>query len=255
MCTVIVQVPPARGGTVRMLAVRDEDPQRAWQALGAWWPGRPGVIGVRDVRAGGAWLAASESTGRLAVLLNRHSPALPAGIVPVSRGSIALDSVAGLTPSPTAAVPGFNLVSVDGDAVQVTTWDGEAVRTQTVPPGVHMIAHHDLDDPRSARIAAWRDAFAQSVGAERAEGDESDAVAGQDAPDWSAAWLDVLARSARLDPTDERAIIRDNTPLGYPTQSLLLCVAEVVRGGARVRYAEFEHPGLWNPVTLAAPVP
>lgn len=242
MCTVIVEVPGAAGGPVRMLAVRDEDPRRAWQPLGEWWPDRPGVIGVRDVRAGGAWLAASEPAGRLAVLLNRHSPALPADVAPVSRGSVALDALAGRALEPPAAMPGFNLVTVDGHEVRVTTWHGGTLRAQRVPPGVHMIAHHDLDDVRSARITAWHDAFA------RAAAEASDAAA------WPAAWLDVLARSARLDPTDEQAIIRDNTPLGYPTQSLLLCTAEIEPGAALVRYGELAHPGHWDAVTLVAPV-
>jgi uncharacterized protein with NRDE domain len=55
-----------------VLAIRDEDPDRPWSPLGRWWPeSHGGVIGVRDVRAGGAWLAADPGAGRLAVLLNR----------------------------------------------------------------------------------------------------------------------------------------------------------------------------------------
>lgn len=34
MCTVIVEVPSATGQGVRVLAVRDEDPDRAWGATG-----------------------------------------------------------------------------------------------------------------------------------------------------------------------------------------------------------------------------
>ena len=57
--------------SVRLLAVRDEDPQREWDALGPWWPEQyPGVIGIRDRRAGGAWLAVDPQRRRLAVLLN-----------------------------------------------------------------------------------------------------------------------------------------------------------------------------------------
>src|SRR5690606_4917677 len=69
MCTVIIRV---GAGEVRLLAIRDEDPERPWQPLGASWPEtHPGVVGVRDVRAGGAWLAADPARRRLAVLLNR----------------------------------------------------------------------------------------------------------------------------------------------------------------------------------------
>ncbi|WP_370429006.1 NRDE family protein, partial [Microbacterium sp. NRRL B-14842] len=56
MCTVVIDVEVA--GSARLLAVRDEDPAREWDALGEWWPEEyPGVIGIRDRRAGGAWLA------------------------------------------------------------------------------------------------------------------------------------------------------------------------------------------------------
>ena len=73
MCTVIITVPDDAAQPVRLLAVRDEDPGRPWDRLGAWWPDRyPGVVGIRDVRAGGAWLAANTDERRLAVLLNRH---------------------------------------------------------------------------------------------------------------------------------------------------------------------------------------
>ena len=71
MCTVIVHVPSEPGAPIRLLAVRDEDPARAWDPLGPWWPDLPSVSGVRDRRAGGAWLAADADAGRVAVILNR----------------------------------------------------------------------------------------------------------------------------------------------------------------------------------------
>jgi uncharacterized protein with NRDE domain len=237
VCTVILRV-GAPDEAVRLLAVRDEDPARAWQPLGAWWPDRPGVVGVRDVRAGGAWLAADPAAGRLGVLLNRASPPVPTGVAPVSRGGIVLDAVAGRAPHPTAAVLGFNLVDVSRDGVRVVTWDGRSLRESEVPPGVHMIAHDDLDDPRTERIAAWHDAFAAA--AEEA--------------DWERAWLEVLARSSRLGPDDDRAIIRDNRVHGYPTQSLLLCTASIGPASVDVRYGELARPGMWDQVALVPPV-
>ena len=64
MCTVILRVPSVSGRPVRMLAVRDEDPSRPWQPLGAWWPPeatrdaagvlaawRAGIDGGRDTGA------------------------------------------------------------------------------------------------------------------------------------------------------------------------------------------------------------
>ncbi len=243
MCTVILRVPDDPTRPIRMLAVRDEDPARPWQPLGGWWPAdHPGVVGVRDARAGGAWLAASSR--RLAVLLNRAGPPVPLDLVPVSRGRVVLDVVAGLAPRPTPAVPGFNLVDVDAGQVTLTSWDGSAVRSRRVPPGTHMIAHDDLDDPRTPRIGAWLDVFAAAP--------TDDGEAGPE-PAWAGEWLAVIARSARLGPLDERAIIRDNTRHGIPTRSLLLCAASVAASGVDVRYAELERPGLWNEPVFAPP--
>ena len=94
MCTVVVQVPESASESVRLLAVRDEDPKREWDPPGAWWPKLAGVVGVRDRRAGGAWLATRDQ--RLSVLLNRAEPShphLPAPSGLQSRGSIVLEDV------------------------------------------------------------------------------------------------------------------------------------------------------------------
>src|SRR5699024_10489014 len=96
MCTVIVRVPAEASEPLSFLAVRDEDPGRAWEPLGGWWPELPGVIGVRDRRAGGAWLAAEPDAGRLAVVLNREgSPDLPDNQI-LSRGRLPLDALGGI---------------------------------------------------------------------------------------------------------------------------------------------------------------
>lgn len=255
MCTVILRVPEVASDPVRMLAVRDEDPDRPWQPLGAWWPEtHPGVVGVRDLRAGGAWLAAEQATGRIGVLLNRQSPPLPDGVTAVTRGTIALDAVDGVEIRPTVAVQGFNLVSIAPDGVRVVMWDGVERRELPVGPGTHMIAHDDLDDPRTARIVAWHGAFAAASTDDAQPHGGTRTVGGPDAPAWAGEWLEILARSGELEPTDERAIVRDNRPLGYPTQSTLLCVASAGPGGVEVEYGEFAHPGLWNDMRLRPPV-
>ncbi|WP_434809783.1 NRDE family protein [Microbacterium sp. bgisy189] len=232
MCTVIVRVPEQPGASVRLLAVRDEDPTRSWDRLGPWWPDElPGVVGVRDARAGGAWLAADPARSRLAVVLNRADVLDDA---PASRGRIVLDAVAGRPIPDPPRTHGFNLVQVTADGVEVTMWDGASVRTIALAPGVHMIAHDDVDDAQTPRIVHWQGVFASQA---------VDAGA-----DWREEWLATLARSAELTPTDDRAIIRDNRPHGYPTLSLLVCTAEVGPDGADVRYAEFAEPGRWNSI-------
>ncbi|WP_156761037.1 NRDE family protein [Microbacterium karelineae] len=232
MCTVVFRVPGAPTDPVLVLAVRDEDPARAWNPLGEWWPDRAGVIGVQDRRAGGAWLAAHPRRGRLAVTLNREGePAVSPDAI-LSRGALALDAVDGQAPDAHDRMRGFNLLAVHGGSVEITSWDGSRFARDEVGPGTHMLAHHDVDDPRSARIAAWLDAF-------------------RAAPATIAGWTDVLARTGELDPADDRAIARDNRPHGYPTMSTLACVASVRPGRAEVRYAEFATPGAWSPLTFA----
>lgn len=216
-----------------MLAVRDEDPQRPWDDLGEWWPQtHPGVIGIRDRRAGGAWLALDPATRRLAVLLNRADVlALPANTV-LSRGSLALESVAGRSPEgSTLPMHGFNLLEATPAASRVLSWDGVELRETPVPQGVHMIAHDDLDDPRTARIEAWLPLFAASR---------------PDDDGWAERWINVLGESATLSPDDDRAIIRDNNPHGYPTMSLLFCTAEVSGDTAAAHSHVLARPGEWG---------
>ena len=149
MCTVIVRVPDDPRHPTRVLAVRDEDPEREWNPLGDWWPeAHPGVIGVRDVRAGGAWLAAAPDRGLLAVLLNRaEGHDLPESAV-VSRGALPLAAVEGEAVPAAPRTRGFNLLTVGAAASVVTRWDGTAVHETVLGPGTHMVAHDDVDDSR-----------------------------------------------------------------------------------------------------------
>ncbi|KAA0962278.1 NRDE family protein [Microbacterium sp. ANT_H45B] len=232
MCTVVIDV--ADSVTARLLAVRDEDPQREWDAPGEWWPDAyPGVSGIRDRRAGGAWLATDPAAGRLAVLLNRADVVDLAEDVAVSRGSLALESASGRSPVAPLPMHGFNLLEVAPEGARVVSWDGVELRETPIRHGVHMIAHDDLDDPDTPRIAAWLPEF-------RAQG------ATDDAAEWAADWTSLLASSAGLDPEDDRAIIRDNRPHGYPTQSLLYCLATVTPGHVELDYRALPRPGHWT---------
>jgi uncharacterized protein with NRDE domain len=244
MCTVIIRVPESADEPLRLLAVRDEDPARPWDPIGPWWPDTyPGVVGVRDARAGGAWLAADGDARRLTVLLNRAEQAGVAEHAVKSRGGVVLDSVAGHPPGDSPQTHGFNLVEIAGQAARITTWDGVEARTTELPPGTHMIAHDDVDDHETPRIARWLAPFA-SVPHPLTSQDEGSA-------EWFAPWLALLATSAELPPTDDEAIIRDNRPHGYPTLSLLVCVASIGANGVELAYGAFDEPGRWNALTLA----
>jgi hypothetical protein len=232
VCTVVIDVEDA--GVARLLAVRDEDPQREWDALGPWWPQQyPGVIGIRDRRAGGAWLAANPAERRLAVLLNRADVGDLPEARAVSRGSLALESVMGRSPVAPLPMHGFNLLEVGPQGARVLSWDGVELRETPIDPGTHMIAHDDLDDETTPRIAAWLPEF-------RALGPTADS------PDWTAQWTALLASTAALPAEDDRAIIRDNRPHGYPTQSLLYATASVTAAGVEVRDHALPSPAHWD---------
>lgn len=234
VCTVVIDVAPSPGEGARLLAVRDEDPDRPWDDLGQWWPDtHPGVVGIRDRRAGGAWLAADPAVGRLAVLLNRADVLDLPQDGARSRGSLALESVAGRSPEGPLPMHGFNLLEVTPEGSRVLSWDGVQLRDTVVPAGVHMIAHDDLDDPGTARIAAWLPRFAAAADRTPAGG-------------WDERWVAVLAESARLSPEDDRAIVRDNRVHGYPTMSLLFCTAEVAPGSLQVSSRVLADPGHWG---------
>src|SRR5690606_35492993 len=130
MCTVVIRVPENPDDAVQVLAVRDEDPARGWDPHGESWPEHPGIIGVRDQRAGGAWLAGEPRAGRLAVVLDgAGSAGLPeSGIV--SSGELPLAALSGgsVQENPLADVyrmRGFNIVKVVGGAgALVLSWEG-----------------------------------------------------------------------------------------------------------------------------------
>lgn len=234
MCTVIVRVPAEASQPTRVLAIRDEDPTRPWDPLGPWWPTtHPGVSGVRDARAGGAWLATLPDAGRLAVLLNVGGPAPSPGLA--SRGEVVLDAVSGRIPDASRRTQPYNLVSVTGSHVSLTLSDGDELETQLLPPGVHMLVNSVTpNDPSFTRVPRWLDEF-------RATAPDDDAT------DWFGPWLGVLARSVELPPTDDAAIIRDNRPWGIPTLSLLFCTATVTATNVDASYVEFARPGHWEP--------
>lgn len=236
MCTVIISVPADGTTPVRLLAVRDEDPGRPWDRLGPWWPeSHPGVTGIRDARAGGAWLAANERERTLAVLLNRHDLSGRADDEVTTRGAVALDAAAG---RPAGALPltrGFNLVEVTAHTARVTAWDGLQSRTVQLPPGIHMIAHDEVDDPETPRIAQWLPSFRDSA----PEGRE-----------WWTPWMQIVERSADLPGDDPAAIIRRQSFEGVPSFSLLVCVAEIGEAVFDVRDAPLTTPGTWTPSAL-----
>ncbi|WP_201845503.1 NRDE family protein [Myceligenerans indicum] len=58
MCTVLLRLDPAADWPLLLAAVRDEVADRPWEPPGEYWPQEaPGLVGGRDLLAGGTWLA------------------------------------------------------------------------------------------------------------------------------------------------------------------------------------------------------
>ncbi|HYM43520.1 MAG TPA: NRDE family protein [Steroidobacteraceae bacterium] len=133
-------------------ANRDEYHERPAAALGKW-PQAPGILGGRDLRAGGAWLALDRAR-RFGVVTNfRELQAAQAGAP--SRGSLIPAYLAGAAPpreffrqlEPAAgSYSGFNLLLADHGSL----WYGSN-RAQPfareLPPGVYGLSNELLDTP------------------------------------------------------------------------------------------------------------
>jgi uncharacterized protein with NRDE domain len=131
---------------------RDEFHERPTAALG-WWSDAPEVLGGRDLRAGGTWLALARS-GRFALVTNfRDANGAPSAAP--SRGQLVPGFVRGersaaaflheLQPT-VGAYAGFNLLV--GDARELhycCSVDGQGSRE--LQPGIYGLSNHRLDEP------------------------------------------------------------------------------------------------------------
>lgn len=134
-----------------LIGNRDEFHERPSAPLGPW-PQRPGVIGGRDLRAGGGWLALGPN-GRLAAVTNVREPHGPGPAR--SRGELVADFLADGGSAEafahrmmaTAADYGpFNLLAWDG-RVMVHASNRPQPHWRPVPPGVHGLSNAGLNAP------------------------------------------------------------------------------------------------------------
>lgn len=132
-----------------LAANRDEQHRRPARPM-AWWPDRPGVLGGRDLQAGGTWLAVSRR-GRFATVTNyREHRRKPPGLL--SRGDLVADFVSADTAAghflesvAGARYAGFNLLAGDGDTLWYSSNRGDEARP--LEPGVYGLSNASLDTP------------------------------------------------------------------------------------------------------------
>jgi transport and Golgi organization protein 2 len=198
MCTLVVSIEP--GAPVLLAGIRDEMADRAWQPPGWHWPEYPGLIGGRDLVAGGTWLAVAPAARRAACVLNGRGRKAPAASRR-SRGVLPLEAAAhgtlghGRPGDPgrdrLADVDPFHLVLAaprlgGGQAARVTwwRWDGETLSVRDLPPGLHMLVNSGLATSETgppARPGALDGEHARQDQAAQAKAGQAEAgEAGQD---------------------------------------------------------------------------
>ncbi len=149
MCLIGLRWQPGTAWPISGAFNRDEYRSRP-AAPAEWWPA--GVLGGRDLGAGGTWLGVTRA-GRFAALTNYRDPAAPrAGVR--SRGALPLaflldeagpraflEGVRGAR----AEYDGFNLLV--GTPEELWWYGNRPDRLEPLAPGVHGLSNADLDTP------------------------------------------------------------------------------------------------------------
>ena len=132
-----------------LAANRDEFHARPTEPMG-WWPDDASVVGGRDLKAGGTWLAVARS-GRFAAVTNYREIPPPADKTR-TRGDIVTQFVAGADTAeayagrlPADDYAGFNALFGDADGLVYSS--NRAAGGQPLAPGVFGLSNALLDTP------------------------------------------------------------------------------------------------------------
>ena len=164
MCILGFRWDPAGEVPLLLAANRDEAYDRPAAPL-AWWPGGR-ILGGRDLRDGGTWLAV-DRRGRLAAVTNFRQPGSAVPGAP-SRGRLPLAFLEGdlgaaafladLAPRAAAHSP-FNLLVFDGAAL--LGFESRTGRVVAFGPGCHAVSNGAFDEPWP-KVEALRLGLAQA---------------------------------------------------------------------------------------------
>lgn len=154
MCLIVFDWRPGSAIPLRLAANRDEFHDRPSAAL-ALWDDAPEILGGRDLRAGGTWLAA-HAKGRLAAVTNVRDPQFKAHVDGPSRGQLVRDALEceslpdwlnALAECDAEKYAGFNLLASDGRKLWHLHHGRDATRLQEVAAGLHGLSNASLDTP------------------------------------------------------------------------------------------------------------
>lgn len=163
MCLLVFAWQPGAARALVLAGNRDEFHDRP-AAAADWWDAR--IVGGKDLRAGGTWMAACRD-GRFAVVTNYREP-LAEGRGPRSRGELVSNYLLGQEhPADFARAVaaraqeygGFNLLLGSPEALVYLSNRGRG--PELLDPGVYGLSNHLLDTPwpklarTRARFEAW----------------------------------------------------------------------------------------------------
>lgn len=170
MCLVVLAYDCHPRYRLVVAANRDEFHDRPAEPL-AWWQDVPGMLGGRDLAAGGTWLGI-ERRGRLGVITNFRDPATYRPSAP-SRGALIPRFVMGSTPAGEfassvaaegAGLSGFSLLLYDGRNLAYAA-NQPAAQARPLEPGVYGLSNHALDTPWP-KLALTRERFEAEIAVE-----------------------------------------------------------------------------------------
>jgi Transport and Golgi organisation 2 len=204
MCTAIVSIEP--GAPLLLAGVRDELVDRAWEPPGRHWPDHPGLIGGRDLLAGGTWLAVAPQARRVACVLNGRGRMAP-GAARRTRGVLPLEAAEDgkLDRSGLAEFDPFHLLSAEPGAAVLWSWDGESLTERALGAGLHIVVNSGLDDAAGAFAEHERARLGHFLPRLRAAARPSPGPDGPAELAWGA-WLPLLSGDG-LKTDDPRALI------------------------------------------------
>lgn len=151
MCILVLAWRDRPGDRLVLLGNRDEFHIRR-SAPAGWWDDAPGVLGGRDLEAGGSWLGVTRR-GRFAVVTNVREMRLAPPPLPISRGALVQEFLLGDDPPERfareaarrgARFAGFNLICGDSGSVWYAS---NRAAPRALAPGVHALSNATLDRP------------------------------------------------------------------------------------------------------------
>ena len=149
MCLIVLNFGQHPDYPLILAANRDEFHARPTRDA-HWWPDKPGVVGGRDLQAGGTWLALHKS-GRFATVTNFRD-AQPPSPKHLSRGHLVTRFLEGnrtpkeyLEEIDERAYAGFNLIV--GTVSEVAYLSNREPGTRQLSPGTYGLSNALLDGP------------------------------------------------------------------------------------------------------------